>query len=202
MNTVTFRSNSGISEPSLAFYIAICSNRSRAIQYLKSQLSRGRSESNLVPSKASVLARLDPSTSSDAICLLQEAVKSDDGEIRCTSISGAYQISANRKDFITEGDRQMEARLRAVVRNLAEAGFVESIAPDLRKATRSPMHSEDGLRKSFRLRSLGHRSRTLTQVRGGLRSYSINWSVGLPVSRVKVPRWLPYQKWKVGARFT
>ena len=54
----------------------------RMVEYLKSQSSTTGSESNLAPSEASVLARLDPSVASEAIGLLQEATKSDDREIR------------------------------------------------------------------------------------------------------------------------
>jgi hypothetical protein len=99
----------------------------RMVEYLKSQPPHSRSESNLVPSDASVLARLDPPIAFDAVRLLQEATKSSSREIHRKNIYRGFQIVANQKNFINDGERKTEARWKAALDELVSKQFVEPL---------------------------------------------------------------------------
>ncbi len=100
---------------------------SRMVEYLKSQASTSKPEPVSTSFPASALSRLDPSIASDAIRLLQEAVKSDTREIYRKNFFGGFQISANGRDFINDGERKTQARWKAALDELLSNLFVEAL---------------------------------------------------------------------------
>ncbi len=100
------------------------------VEYLKSQASTSKPETASTSFPASALSRLDPSIASDAIRLLQEAAGSQSREIVRKKVFGGFQISANRKDFVNDGEQKTRDRWQRALDELVRVRLVEGIGID------------------------------------------------------------------------
>lgn len=99
----------------------------RMVEYLKSQPPQGRSETISTAASGSALSRLQPSIASDAIRLLHVAARSQSREILRRNVLGGFQISANGKDFINDGERKTQFWWKAALEELERQQFVDVI---------------------------------------------------------------------------
>lgn len=99
----------------------------RMSEHLESNAPATTSGYPTPPLRVSALSRLDTSVASEAVRLLQEAARSQSREILRRNVLGGFQISANRKDFINDGERRTQARWKAALDELERQQFVEAV---------------------------------------------------------------------------